>query len=158
MKKNFLFGAMSAFLLLTAFQCGSGWDNDDTEASIVGSWEYQSCQEHYYYSWPTPGDTILDQIYPPVRDVLFEAGNHATLELESGYTVYPPHYFNSEFEWSMSGNSDTVFLSNPDPDFGNYVWEILELTNTQLVVRYATFQAGPESGTSSVYTTTYRRR
>lgn len=46
MKKIFLLGAMSAFLLLTAFQCGSGWDNDDTEASIVGSWEYQSCQEH----------------------------------------------------------------------------------------------------------------
>ena len=110
----------------------------------------------YDYSLNAAGDTILDQVYPPVRDVIFEAGNHATLDLASGYTVYPPHYFNSEFEWSMSGNSDTVFLSNPD--FGNYEWEILELTNTQLVVRYETFQAGPESGTSSVYTTTYRRR
>lgn len=148
-----IFAIIISAIMLTAFQCGR-----DEEPSIVGSWKFKSCQEYYYNSWPAPYDTIKTNPYPPLRDVLFEAGGKSNVEIMTIAEVFPPAYYNCEdYMWTMSDNNDTVFLNHQNHDELKKL-EIVELTPKELVVRFTIYRAGPEAGGVSVYTSTYRRK
>ena len=161
MKKIFLFGAMSAFLLLTAFQCGSGWDNDEPESLIVGKWEYQHSTMVRTNSEDT-SDVVTTENTPnnltlEIRE--FKDNGTVSLYTEVNNAGFGPGYVET-WDWTLSSDGNTLYLANgrstggDDMGFNDFEEDVLTLNNTQLITR----RTHSIEQYTYEWTTTYNRR
>ena len=108
---------MSAFLLLTAFQCGKDWDDDVPDPNHVastahrGDWEYLSATARVISdSTDELGEEYNLGSYAPIRDISFDKIMTAVIEDKDDAAVYPPQYSELNFHYYRDYGSDTIYL------------------------------------------------
>ena len=143
-------------VLLMAFQCGGYYDEPFDDLDICGKWEYVSEQAALTATWPTLHDTIIERgNYSTMRDVEFHHNGTAKIMLWDGAETDPYQYETVSYNWRMSADHDTLFISPLNTGRKSYAWRIDELSWDRLVFSIERHYFGPESGSAELATFTY---